>query len=193
MRLGILMACGALAAAAGPSLAQDRMAANAQFFSGTNFTGRTLTVTGSMPIFLATWAPRSVRVGGGSAWEVCEQRAFRGRCTVISGASSNLQAQLGVSGVGSVRPAPARPVPPLPPQSGHGVSLRGMAAEFFPAPHVRGQRVEACAREGGTAACIAREADTFCRSIGYVRARNSAAETVGGRIFLADVLCSKWN
>jgi len=192
MRLSVLLACGALAAmASGSSFAQDRMAPNAQFFSGTNFTGRTLTVTRTLPIFPATWAPRSVRMGGGSSWEVCDQRSFRGRCTVLTGSSANLQAQLGVRGVGSVRPAqPERPTPLPQPV---GASLKGMAAEFFPAPQARGARIEACTREGGSAACISREATNFCRSIGYVSARNSAPETVGGRIFLADVLCSKWN
>lgn len=191
MRLSILLACGALAATApGPSFAQDRMAPNAQFFSGTNFTGRTLTVTRSLPVFPATWAPRSVRMGGGSSWEVCEQRNFRGHCTALTGSSANLQAQLGVRGVASVRPA-QQPTPL--PQPVPGTSLKGMAAEFFPAPQARGGRIEACTREGGSAACISREATAFCRSIGYVSARNSAPETVGGRIFLADVLCSKWN
>lgn len=192
--LARIVALAILLGAAMPALAQDRMAPNAQFFSGLNFTGRSLTVTREMPIFMATWQPRSVRMGGGSSWEVCDQRNFRGRCTVITGSSSNLMAQVGVGGVGSVRPADSRPTPlPQPVPGGHGASLKGMAAEFFPAPENRGRRIEACNREGGSAACITREADSFCRSIGYVRSRNSTAQTVGGRIFLADVLCSRWN
>ena len=177
-----------------PAIAQDRMAPNAQFFSGLNFTGRSLTVTRETPIFMASWQPRSVRVGGGSSWEVCEQRNFRGRCTTITGSSSNLMTQLGVSGVASVRPAEVRPtLLPQPVPGAHGASLKGMAAEFFPAPERRGRRIEACNREGATAACIAREADSFCRSIGYARSANSAAQTIAGRHLLADVLCSRWN
>jgi len=190
----IALACVAALALAAPAAGQDRMAPNAQFFSGTNYTGRTLTVTGTTPVFQATWAPRSVRMGGGSSWEVCEQRNFRGRCTLVAGSSANLQAQLGVRGVGSVRLAQAdRPTPLPQPVPGGGRSLKGMAAEFFPAPEVGGRRVDACNREGGSAACISREADSFCRSAGYVRAKNSAPQTVGGRIYLADVLCSRWN
>ena len=68
-----------------------------------------------------------------------------------------------------------------------------MAAEFFPAPEYRGRRIDACNREGGAAACVTRESDNFCRSIGYARARNGAAQTVGGRVYLADVLCTRWN
>ena len=138
-------------------------------------------------------------MGGGSSWEVCEQRHFMGRCTVLTGSSTNLTSQLGITRIGSIRPArsiPPNPGPglgPLPGPGGGGQSLRGMAAEFFPAPESRGRRIDACNTQGGSAACITREAENFCRSRGYVSARNSAAETVGGRIYLADVLCSRWN
>ena len=194
MRVRVMAAAAIVLAATAPAAAQDRMAPNAQFFSGANYTGRSLTVTREMPIFAATWAPRSVRMGGGSSWEVCEQRFFRGRCTVVTGSSSNLMAQLGVRGVGSVRQASGVPTPlpqPVPDRPG-GQSLKGMAAEFFPAPEYGGRRIDACQREGGGAACITREADNFCKAAGYVRAKNGAAQTVGGRIYLADVLCSKW-
>ncbi|CAN7537334.1 beta/gamma crystallin family protein [Phenylobacterium sp. LjRoot164] len=187
----IILASAALLALAVPASAQDRMAPNAQLFSATNYEGRSLTVVRDMPVIPATWSARSIRMGGGSSWEVCELPNFRGRCTVLTGSSTNLQAQLGVSGVRSIRAA-ATPLPqPVP--GGGGRSLKGMAAEFFPAPESRGRRIEACNREGGGSACITREADSFCKSMGYVRSRNSAAQTISGRIFLADVLCSRWN
>lgn len=191
----LLLASAILLGASAPAVAQDRMAPNAQLFSATNFMGRSLTITRETPIIQASWQPRSIRMGGGSSWEVCEQRHFMGRCTVLTGSSTNLTSQLGITRIGSIRPA--RAVPPTPGPSpgpgGNGQSLRGMAAEFFPAPESRGRRIDACNNQGGSAACITREAANFCRSIGYVSARNSAAETVGGRIYLADVLCSRWN
>ena len=190
----IILASAALLAFAAPAAAQDRMAPNAQLFSATNYQGRSLTVVRDMPVIPATWSARSIRMGGGSSWEVCELPNFRGRCTVLTGSSANLQAQLGVSGVRSIRAAVAVPTPlPQPVPGGGGRSLKGMAAEFFPAPETRGRRIEACNREGGGSACITREADNFCKSMGYVRSRNSAAQTISGRIFLADVLCSRWN
>lgn len=189
----IILASVIALGAAAPTVAQDRMAPNAVFFSGTNFSGRSLTVTGTTPIFAATWNPRSVRMGGGSSWEVCEQPAFRGRCTVIHGTSSDLRAQLGVSGVRSVRQAQSPTPLPQPVPGGGGQSLKGMAAEFFPAPQSHGRRTEACPGGSASANCITQNADRFCRSIGYVRSKNSAGETVGGRVFLADVLCSRWN
>ena len=195
-----ILASVILLGASAPAVAQDRMAPNAQLFSATNFMGRSLTITRETPIVQASWQPRSIRMGGGSSWEVCEQRHFMGRCTVLTGSSTNLTSQLGITRIGSIRPA--RPIPPNPgpgpgplpgPGGGGGQSLRGMAAEFFPAPESRGRRIDACNTQGGSAACITREAANFCRSMGYVSARNSAAETVGGRIYLADVLCSRWN
>ena len=191
----LLLASVILLGASAPAMAQDRMAPNAQLFSATNFMGRSLTITRATPVVQATWQPRSIRMGGGSSWEVCELPNFRGRCTVVSGSSANLQAQIGVSGVRSIRAASGGPTPlPQPvPGGGGGRSLKGMAAEFFPAPEYRGRRVDACDREGGSAACIARESDNFCKSIGYVRSKNGAAQTVGGRIYLADVLCTRWN
>lgn len=195
----LLLASVILLGASAPAMAQDRMAPNAQLFSATNFMGRSLTVTRETPILQASWQPRSIRMGGGSSWEVCEQRHFMGRCTVVTGSSTNLASQLGITRIGSIRPAravPPNPGPgptPLPGPGGNGQSLRGMAAEFFPAPASRGRRIDACNSQGGSAACITREAENFCRSVGYASVRNSAAETVGGRIYLADVLCSRWN
>lgn len=191
----IILASAALLALSAPAMAQDRMAPNAQLFSGTDYQGRSLTVVRDMSVIPATWSARSIRMGGGSSWEVCELPNFRGRCTVLTGSSTNLQGQLGVSGVRSIRAASGVPTPlPQPiPGGGGGRSLKGMAAEFFPAPEYGGRRIDTCNREGGSAACITRESDNFCKSMGYVRSKNGAAQTVSGRIYLADVLCTRWN
>ena len=105
----IILASAALLALAAPAQAQDRMAPNAQLFSAPNYQGRSLTVMRDMSTIPATWSARSIRMGGGSSWEVCELPNFRGRCTVVSGSSANLQAQIGVSGVRSIRAAVAVP------------------------------------------------------------------------------------
>lgn len=197
----LLLASAILLGVSAPAMAQDRMAPNAELFSAPNFMGRSTTVMRETPVLQTTWQPRSIRVGGGSSWEVCEQRNFMGRCVVVTGSSTNLSSQLGITRIGSIRPArvgPINPGPgpgpnPPPGNGGAGQSLRGMAAEFFPAPQSRGRRIDACNNQGGSNACITREAENFCRSVGYASARNSAAETVGGRIYLADVLCSRWN
>ena len=129
----LILASVILLGASAPAVAQDRMAPNAQLFSATNFMGRSLTITRETPILQASWQPRSIRMGGGSSWEVCEQRHFMGRCTVLTGSSTNLTSQLGITRIGSIRPArsiPPNPGPglgPLPGPGGGGQSLRGMA------------------------------------------------------------------
>ena len=84
----LILASVILLGASAPAVAQDRMAPNAQLFSATNFMGRSLTITRETPILQASWQPRSIRMGGGSSWEVCEQRHFMGRCTVLTGSST---------------------------------------------------------------------------------------------------------
>ncbi len=61
--------------------------------------------------------------------------------------------------------------------------LRGMAAEFFPAPESRGRRIDAWHLGGGSAPASPARPRTSPLD-GHVSARNSAAETVGGRIYL---------
>ena len=68
-----------------------------------------------------------------------------------------------------------------------GPSLRGLAAEFFVAPDQGGNRVEVTP---GTAEAMAREASQFCRARGWRRSAYQRLQTVGGRFYLADVLCA---
>lgn len=67
-----------------------------------------------------------------------------------------------------------------------GGSLRGMAAEFFPAPAERGGRVLSCV--SGAAACAQDSARRFWGARGWPAV---GQETVGGRNYLADVLCTR--
>jgi hypothetical protein len=67
--------------------------------------------------------------------------------------------------------------------------MRGMASEYFPQPASRGYRVEACPVGPATANCAQKNADSFCRDGGWNRAAYQRMETVGGRNYLADVLC----
>ena len=69
-------------------------------------------------------------------------------------------------------------------------SLRGMAAEFYPAPAQRGGRVLACPTGSATANCAAVSADRFCRSVGWNGARSQSLQSEGRRVYLADVLCA---
>jgi len=67
-----------------------------------------------------------------------------------------------------------------------------MAAEFFPAPGGRdGRRLLSCENGGATANCAAATADRFCKSIGWSGSASQRQETVNGRVYLADVLCTR--
>jgi len=134
------------------------------------------------------WPVASIRVQSGE-WEICDDTDFRGRCTTIDRSTPVL-----------VPPRRLRSMRPMNDQGsggggggqpGNGTSLRGMAAEFFPAPQEGRYRIEACSRSSANAGCAARTADTFCTSRGWGGSAREAIETVSRRAYLADVLCTR--
>jgi hypothetical protein len=128
----------------------------------------------------------SIRIAGGS-WELCPEPGFRGRCLTVGQSTPDLRRTFGWQGpLRSMRPANAGGG-----NSGQvgGQSLRGMAAEFHPAPRRGGQRVPACRRGAATKTCAAAAADRFCRDAGWTGASHQARQTVNDRTYLADVLC----
>lgn len=154
------------------------------FFSQIAFRGQSYTVTGPRENIRIPWTARSARISGGGAWEVCTRTGYGGQCNRVTDTQGNIAWT-----VGSARPlggpGPRPPPPPPRPDS----SLRGMSAEFFPAPAERGRRVESCRQ--GTAACAADAADHFCRGRGWAASAYERQETVSGRNYLADVLCTR--
>src|SRR5262245_28840754 len=62
-------------------------------FAELDFQGRTATVLNDTSDFRRinmNDAARSLRVGPGEQWQVCEHSNFRGRCMVVSGAEADL-------------------------------------------------------------------------------------------------------
>lgn len=131
------------------------------------------------------WRVNAVRVVSGQ-WQICERANYRGSCQVVTRDTPMLGSPLRGRPIQSMRPlgysAPGEP--------GDNQSLRGMAAEFYPKPAMRGRRVEACPTGSATSACAERNALRFCKSMGWPRSTRQAMETVRGRAYLADVLCS---
>ena len=139
------------------------------------------------------WPVNSIRINRG-AWLICTGRSFSGRCDTITASSPTINKNY--RRIVSMRPVvlgePQPPVyPPVRPEPQQ--SLRGMAAEFFPAPRQRGQRVLACPGGGSTANCAARTADSFCRQAGWNGSRTETMQTENRRVYLADVLCTNSN
>jgi len=150
------------------------------------FSGPAVAVSEAKPNLRLAWPVRSIRVRSG-VWELCSRSAFRSPCIRVSADEPNLRQSYNFSGLlVSMRPMGSLPVDPPVAQR----SLRGMAAEFFPAPVQRTGRVPACLTGGAIANCAAISADRFCRSVGWNGARSQALQTENRRIYLADVLCA---
>ncbi|MEW5683540.1 MAG: beta/gamma crystallin-related protein [Pseudomonadota bacterium] len=151
------------------------------FYSQIGFRGQSYTVTGPRETIHIPWTVRSARLSGGS-WQICQRSGYRGRCNEVNDTQGNIAWT-----VGSARPL--RVGPPEPPPPTAGGSLRGMSAEFHPQPAERGVRVQSCA--SGAAACASEAADRFCRARGWTASSYERQETVSGRNYLADVLCTR--
>jgi Beta/Gamma crystallin len=191
------LAIFALAAAsmAAVAIAQtDKMAPNGQgeatIYRDVGFQGPAVFVGQAESDLKLSWSVKSIRVRSGT-WELCARTRFRSPCVKVSADESDLRR---VSAL-LYRVQSMRPVgyaPPAPEDPPAGPSLRGMAAEFFPAPGDRnGRRVLACQRSNATSACASDTADDYCKSLGWAGSASERMETVSTRIYLADVLCTR--
>ena len=181
----VILAGGLFAPAA--ALGQPR--GEMTFFSTPLHTGSRYTVTGPRENISLGWQVQSVIFAPGDQWEICTRARYRGDCTRLSRAATHIHYQVASARtVGGFTTLPA-PIPPVAGGGSAGPSLRGMTAEFFRAPASEGQRVESC--RNGAASCAAERADAFCRARGWTASSYERQETVRGRIYLADVLCTR--
>jgi hypothetical protein len=151
-------------------------------FSQPDFAGSAVTLNARRNDVRLEWPVRSVRIDSGPGWRLCTRTNLRD-CTSYTQHRGNVRFVL--------RSAEPIPGPPPRPQPGSGVSLRGMAAEYFPAPSDNRGRIVSCA--SGASACALDSANRFCRSRGWNRAAFNLQETVSRQNFLADVLCVNIN
>jgi hypothetical protein len=166
-----------------PASASAQRAGEVTFYSGPAFSGQSYTVTGPREHVRVPFRVRSARVAPGETWEVCTADEYRGDCITVT--QSQLLAAWTVN---SVRPSNVTTLP-APVTPGPAQSLRGMAAEFFPQPSDASGRVISCT--SGAASCAAASADRFCQTRGWTAAAYQSQETVSGRNYLADVLCTR--
>lgn len=180
-----------LAVLAAPTAAQE-----ATIYRDRGFSGPAMAASQAQPDLRLAWPVWAIRVASGT-WELCPDRNYRGRCITVNASSPDLGMSHGWRGqLRSMRPVG---------DDGWGGSggsgwgqipsdnrsMRGMASEYFPQPASRGYRVEACPGGLASAACAQRSADSFCRSGGWTRSAFQRTETVRGRNYLADVLCTR--
>lgn len=172
------------------SLAADKMApignGEATIYRDAGYSGPAVYVNKAQPDMGLNWPVRSIRIKSGT-WELCARANFRSPCIRVSADTPNLSGRLGrQSMMQSMRPVGGQIVQPHPPA---GASLRGMGAEFYPAPGRNGYRIPSCSSGNSTANCAARTADQFCRSAGWNGSKSESQESINGRVYLADVLC----
>lgn len=176
---------------AGATIAADKMVpiagrGEATIYRDVQYSGPAVYADGPRANLGLTWPVRSIRVKSGT-WQLCAKKNYGKPCIIVAADDPNLSGRLGrMSVMQSMRPIGAVIDPPAPPA---GTSLRGMGAEFFPAPGRNGYRILSCANGGSTANCAARTADDYCRSIGWNGSAHESQETVNSRVYLADVLC----
>jgi hypothetical protein len=194
MGIKTALAVSATLAIAATAWAQtDKMApigqGEATIYRDLNFQGPAVFVGEAKENLGLAWPVRSIRVRWGT-WELCARTRYRSPCARVSADESDLRRVSRVLyAVQSMRPIGyAPPVQPDPPA---GTSLRGMSAEFFPAPGRNGYRILSCPNGGSTANCAAQTADNYCKSLGYGGSASQTQETVNRRVYLADVLCTR--
>lgn len=190
-----LLIAGGIAAVTTASVAQtDKMApmgrGEATIYRDANFSGPAVFVGEAKSNLALRWPVRSIRVRSGT-WELCTRTRYRSPCITISADEPDIRRfapQMIM--VQSMRPLGYAPPATMHPPA--GTSLRGMAAEFFPAPGGRdGRRVLACGYGSATANCAARTADSYCKDLGWAGSASQRMETVNGNNYLADVLCTR--
>lgn len=176
----------------GATAQQDKMlrppeAAEAIIYRDAGYKGPAVNVSRAEANLGLAFRINSIRVTSGR-WQVCEKANYRGTCRTFD----RDMPLLGLRGikVQSMRPEGGNGGTLPGGEQGSNPNLRGMAAQFYAAPALRGYRVEACATGSATASCAQRSAAQFCSSMGWRTSSRQAMETVRGRVYLADVLCS---
>ena len=172
-------------------------------FSERFYHGRSVTLRQDDADARADFAPRSFRVEG--RWQVCSEPGYRGRCVDLE-RDYPLDAELGLNfairslrstALGNTAAAAAQDdgYPSANVLPG-GASLTGLASRYFPAPTYGRDRALACPAgklRKNTAGknCARHSAEDLCRRIGYRHAASYLLQTERGRIYLADVLCTR--
>ena len=167
------------------SQAQEQPPGELTMFGRGQYKGPNYSVAGASQSMRIPFAVKSVQIPAGQAWELCSGNTFTG-CKEFTQSDPSM-----VMNVRSVRPVAARittvdqSVGAL--VTGPNPSLRGMASEFFVAPDTGGARIEVPA---GTSEAMSASARDFCRTRGWRYSVHARLQTLDGRTFLADVLCS---
>jgi len=185
--LRTLMAGVAAIAALLPTQTYAQANSEVTLFSRGHFKGARYTITEPTQ-FQLPFVMKSVVIPAGSEWEFCSGSTYSGCRQLSQSVPATVMTVRSVRPVAAILPSSTTPSGgTLPGQSFRGQSLRGMASEYFVAPDEGGSRVEV---QPGTAEAMSLRASEFCRSRRWRSSAYARLQTVGGRFYLADVLCA---
>jgi hypothetical protein len=156
----------------------------AVMYSKGHFKGVSRTVLGPTR-FNQPFMMKSVAIPAGTQWEFCSGNTYTGCRQISQSVPAMVMNVRSARPVANIIPASATPVEQG--LRGSGQSLRGLATEFFVAPDAGGNRTEV---QGGTAEAMSRAAIDFCRSRGWRMSAHQRMQSIGGKFYLADVLCA---
>jgi len=152
-------------------------------YSKGHFKGARRTVYGPTR-FEQPFLMKSVAIPAGTQWEFCSGNTYSGCRQFSQSVPAMVMNVRSARPVANIIPASATPGQGL---RGTGQSLRGLASEYFVAPEQGGNRIEV---QPGTAEAMSRRAIEFCRTRGWSSSAHQRMQTVGGKFYLADVLCA---
>ena len=153
-------------------------------FGKGHFKGPSYTITGPTQ-FQFPFVMKSVQLPSGAEWEFCSGNTYTGCRQVSQSVPSMVMTVRSARPVASILTSNASQGQSL--RGLVGQSLRGLASEYFVAPDEGGNRVEV---QPGTAEAMSQRAAEFCRSRGWHASAYARLQAVGGRFYLADVLCA---
>lgn len=182
----MVLAAALLLAAAPVAAAPQLTLFGERFYRGT-----AQAFTSETPQLSRAATPQSLKLNG--RWEVCSEAGFKGRCIEID---RDYPVAAGLGGgftVQSLRPLAAgggagTPVAGMIPG---GTSIIGVASRYWPAPSYGSERVLACPSGKSNLNCAHDTAEDLCRRAGYRTIRYWQLQTVGTRVYLADILCTR--
>jgi hypothetical protein len=160
-------------------------------FADRFYRGDTQRFTADAPRLARPIAPQSLRIAG--RWEVCTDDDYKGRCIEID-RDYAVEAGLGdgftVRSLRHVAPGEGAGKPSAGAVPG-GTSLAGVASRYWPAPTYGAERILACPGGKPGFNCAHDTAEEMCRRAGYRIVRYWQLQTVAGRVYLADILCTR--
>lgn len=186
--LRILMAGAAAFAVVLPGQGYAQTSGEMTLHGKGHFKGMQKVIAGPRQYLEPPFVVKSVTIPAGTQWELCSGNTYSGCRQISQSVPTMVMTVRSARPVAGILPSDATTPGQSPgqPLRGTGQSLRGLASEYFVSPEAGGIRVEV---NPGTAEAMTRQAGEFCRTRGWRTSAHERLQTVGGRFYLADVLC----